>query len=92
MSAGSSPARLVRTRRADSGAVPTWLCCRFGSSRALGKGSSEDGLLLLLVEGPDSDSGGGERRSADQPELRQTQGKSQPVRYQQLVLKQFVTH
>lgn len=70
-----------------------WLCCRFfGSSRVLGKGSSEDGLLLLLVEGPDSNSGGGERRSADQPQLRQAEGKSQSVCYQQLVLKQFVTH
>lgn len=48
------------------------------TQEALGEGRCEDGLLLLLMEGADADSGGGQRRPADQPELRRTQDPVQP--------------
>lgn len=43
------------------------------SYKDLGEGACENGLLLLLMEGADTDGRGGQHRPADQPELRRTE-------------------
>lgn len=49
---------------------------------ALGEGGCENGLLLVLMQSADAHGGGGQRRPADQPELRGTGERVQSGRLQ----------